>query len=718
MTSWGLQRKLFVVLLATTLLLVIILAGLWYGGSRSQLSLAESTAQSMRDQAQVELEERGKLISDFLLKSLPNQLYYFDFQGLRQTARSALDEEDVEYVLIFDDRGRIVHDGSQSLERFGQTMDDELAGAILNSTGMLVQWSDSLMDISRPILLGNDPIGGVRIGLSRAPSEAVIAAQQDAMRLRVQNSFEYQLRMLLLGFIALLLISAVLAWLVGRGLVRPIRALAGAVQDVESGHFEQIQLDNQRGDELGALMRSFDQMARTIQNQDQSIRKLAFQDALTGLPNRLMFRELLDETLMDYAETARPLGLMFIDIDNFKRINDTLGHDAGDDVLIEIAKRLQASAECNDDGQDRDRTLVARLGGDEFVALISGGDVLKRCHRLAEQILKSVGQTFAAGEQNLTLSASIGITCYPDDAQTSKLLLKCGDLAMYQAKLSGKNGYAFYSKKLTHAADRTLLLEQDLRQAIEDLQIQIAYQPIVEPRTGRLISAEALLRWQHPRLGDVPPEQFVAVAEASNLIENLGAQALDIACRDAARWQHALPGVGVAVNVSGHQLLKPGLDEQILTVVRTRGFDGTLLSIELTESSLLQDQFLASQTIENLRSQGIGIWLDDFGTGFSGLSHLRQVHVDGVKIDRSFIADMTATPDDLTLTSAIIAMAHSIGMQVIAEGVETEEQLQLLKEHSCDFVQGFLFGRAMSADALVEKFSPNKQWDDYGTTTD
>jgi diguanylate cyclase (GGDEF)-like protein len=705
MRAWGLQRKLFMVLFATALLLLLILAGLWYVGSRSQLDLAQDTTEAMREQAQAELEERGKLIIEFLLKSLPNQLYYYDFQGLRQTARAALDEQDVDYVLIFDHEGRIVHDGSQALERFGEVMEDELAAAIIASDRRLVQWTDVLVDISQPIMLGQEAIGGVRVGLSRAPSEALIAAQQSAMLDRLQGSFAYQLQMLLLGFVALLMIAAVLAWLVGRGLVRPIRSLASAVRDVESGRFDEVQLDERRGDELGALMRSFSQMTRTIQDHDKAIRRLAFQDTLTGLPNRLMFRELLDDTLAEHAASGRSLGLMFIDIDNFKRINDTLGHDAGDEALIEVARRLQVSAESSAGSSDNDRTLVARLGGDEFVALVSGGEVQQRCRRLAERILVAIGQPFAAGDQNLSLSASIGITRYPEDARTSKLLLKCGDLAMYQAKLSGKNGFSFYSEKLTRAADRTLLLEQDLRQAIEDLQIRIAYQPIVESRTGRLVAAEALLRWNHPRLGDVPPEQFVAVAEASNLIENLGAQAVDIACRDAARWQHDLPGVRVAVNVSGRQLLKPGLDQRILKAVSASGLESRLLSIELTESSLLQDQFLASRTIENLRSEGIGVWLDDFGTGFSGLSHLRQIHVDGVKIDRSFVADLTEPGDDLTLTSAIIAMAHSIGMQVIAEGVENEDQLQLLKAHSCDYVQGFLFGKAMSPEDLVRQFA-------------
>jgi diguanylate cyclase (GGDEF)-like protein len=708
MKALGLQRKFILALLAAAMALLLVLAALWFVGSRSQLALVRNTTELMRQQALAELEQRGQLSVAFLAESLTNQIYYYDLQGLRETALSALDQDDIEYVLIYDAEGRILHDGSEALVRFGEVMDDALAQAVIASEQPLSQWHDQLVDISRPVFLGRRMIGGIRIGLSRASSEAAIARRQEDMQDEVHTSFLHQLRMLLLAFLGLLVTAAVLGALVGRGLVNPIRSLARAVKDLETGRFNEIRLSTTRSDELGDLMRSFDQMARTIQSHDQAIRKLAYQDALTGLPNRLMFRELLEETLVDYTNAGRNLGLMFIDLDSFKRINDTLGHDSGDEVLIEVARRLRDCAGHSENPETSDHTLVARLGGDEFVALISGGEIVERCRRLAERILESLKQPFSAGEQNVVLSASIGITCFPDDAHNAKLLLKCGDLAMYQAKLRGKNGYAFYSDKMTLAADRLLLLEQDLRQAIEDLQIRVAYQPIVDCRTGRLIAAEALLRWKHSELGDVPPEQFVAVAEASSLIEDLGARAIRIACRDAARWQASLPGVGVAVNVSGRQLLKPGLDSLVTRAIHESGLDPGLLSVELTESSLLHDQFLASDTLGKLRSAGVGIWLDDFGTGFSGLSHLRQVQVDGVKIDRSFIADLSEDSDDLALTSAIIAMAHSIGMRVIGEGVESDHQLELLQSRGCDLAQGFLFGRAMPAEELIERFNSSR----------
>jgi diguanylate cyclase (GGDEF)-like protein len=707
MNALGLQRKFVLALLAAAMVLLLVLAALWSVGSRSQLALVRNTTEMMRQQALTGLEQRGQLSVAFLVEPLTNQIYYYDLQGLRETALAALDQDDIEYVLIYDAEGRVLHDGSEALIRFGEMMDDELAAAVIASDNPLTQWHEQLVDISRPVFLGRQRIGGVRIGLSRTGSDAAIARLQDAMQSEVRSSFLHQLRMLLLAFLGLLATAAVLGALVGRGLVNPIRNLARAVKDLESGRYNEIQLDTARGDELGDLLRSFNQMARTIQSHDQAIRKLAYQDTLTGLPNRLMFRELLEETLADYSNAGRSLGLMFIDLDSFKRINDTLGHDCGDEVLAEVARRLRDCAGQSETTDNDDRTLVARLGGDEFVALISGGEIVERCRGLAENILESLKQPFAAGKHNVVLSASIGITRFPDDAHNAKMLLKCGDLAMYQAKLRGKNGYAFYSEKMTLAADRLLLLEQDLRQAIEDLQIRIAYQPIVDCESGRLIAAEALLRWKHAELGEVPPEQFVAVAEASSLIEELGARVVRIACRDAARWQAGLPGVGVAVNVSGRQLLKPGLDALVASALGESGLDPRLLSLELTESSLLHDQFLASDALDKLRASGVGLWLDGFGTGFSGLSHLRQVRVDGVKIDRSFIADLAEGSDDLALTSAIIAMAHSIGMRVIGEGVEREDQLGLLKSRGCDLAQGFLFGRAMPVDELIERFRPS-----------
>ncbi len=704
MMRLGLQQRFALALACSALVLLLVLAGLWLAGARSnQLLLAQAT-QLMRDQALIDLQQRGEIKLRFLAESLPNPVYFYDLQALRDLSHSVLEQPDVQYVKIFDLDGRLLHDGSRTLARFGEVMDDELTLAAVSSNELLLQWRDGLLDLALPIRLGRQRIGGVRIGLSLSSVEAAIAADQANVAADLERRFVSQGRLLLLAFSLLLLAAALAGWLAGRGLVRPIRSLARAAEQLEAGRFDQIQLESRRNDELGKLVQAFSRMAKAIGQHDQDIRRLAYQDPLTGLPNRLMFRELLDDSISDYAAQAQALGLLFIDLDDFKRCNDTLGHDAGDEVLGGFAERLRAQLPVIDSDPGDGKTVIARLGGDEFVALVSGRNISERCQQLAEAILASLTEPFAAGDSSVFLSASIGITLFPEDAHNSKLLLKCGDLAMYQAKLQGKNCFSFYNDGLTSAAEEHLLLEQDLREAMRNDQVRVAYQPIIELSSGRVVGAEALLRWHHPERGDVAPERFVAVAEASSLIEELGISTLRQACRDAVAWQPVLPGVRVGVNVSGRQLLRRDLADLVEQALDETGLPAECLGLELTESSLLHDQVLASSTLGRLRRRGVHIWLDDFGTGFSGLSHLRQAQVDGVKIDRSFVADMETDRDDLALTSAIIAMAHSIGMRAIGEGVETEGQLALLKARGCDYAQGFLFSRPLPVEALISRY--------------
>ncbi|MGB0514078.1 MAG: putative bifunctional diguanylate cyclase/phosphodiesterase, partial [Wenzhouxiangellaceae bacterium] len=421
---------------------------------------------------------------------------------------------------------------------------------------------------------------------------------------------------------------------------------------------------------------------------------------------RLMFRELLDQTIADLAGGSGRLGLLFIDLDDFKRINDTLGHDSGDAVLAEFAERLRRVLSGVEEADLEIKPIVARLGGDEFVALLSGRDIRARCEYLARRILENLAAPFEVAGQAFFLSSSIGITLFPDDARSSRHLLKCGDLAMYQAKLEGKNGVAWYRDHLTATAEERLQLEQDLRIALQQDQVAVVYHPVVSMADGQVIGAEALLRWRHPVLGDIPPERFVAVAESSALINDLGHFVMLRACRDAAEWQRVQPGLRVGVNVSARQLLRRDLFSQVEEVLRETGLPADCLTLELTESSLLHDRALTAETLARLHARGTNVWLDDFGTGFSGLSHLRQLRVRGVKIDRSFIADILDDPDDLALTSAIIAMAHSIGMRVVAEGVENTRQWGLLAERGCDFAQGFLLAPPLPADQ-VPAFRPD-----------
>ncbi len=695
----GLRAKFTLSLLATTLVWVAVLTFGWISASRAIDEVLQQGADSLREQGRSALADRGVQLASFLADALTNPVYYTDLLTVREVARSALEQPDVDYVLVYDGQGRLIHDGSRDIPRFGQVMDDPFAQAAIAAGTPLIQWSEERIDASAPMAIGDLRLGGVRVGLSLARTEGILATETAGARERFRRAFSGPAHVLGLGSLILLLWIVVAGWLVARGLVRPIRDLAARAREIERGRFETVGASRRR-DELGELMRAFGRMSDAVGRHHHDIRKLAYHDSLTGLPNRLMFRELLDEAIAEFRGSGQGLALLFIDLDDFKRINDTLGHDAGDDVLIEFAARLKRALSASDAAS---KPLFARLGGDEFVALVSGDDGRSKGELAALSLLEQLKQPFVIGDKSLLVGASIGITVFPDDAHTSKLLLKHGDLAMYQAKQRGKSCYRFFAGHLTEAAEERLGLEHDLREALELGQLAVAYQPIHDLQTGRLVGAEALLRWRHARRGMVPPSIFVPIAEASGLIDTLGEWVLDRACRDTASWQHALPGLTVAVNLSARQLQRSDLGDRVRATLERHRLNPELLHLELTESSLLHDEQVAFAALGQLRATGVRVWLDDFGTGFSGLSHLRRARVDGVKIDRSFITDILTDSEDLALASAIIAMAHSLGMQVIAEGVETEAQFALLRTRGCDQAQGFWMSAAVTPEELIQR---------------
>ena len=696
--SGSLQTRFLIGMLATLLLVLGVMAGVWWQQRAAAQEQAQISREAMHQMAFTSMEHRGEGLASLLADALVNPLYYFDIVRIGEIVRSALQQPDVMYVLVFDDHGRVVHDGSHDIPGFGQAMDDPLAAEAIASVETRVQWTDRLVDVSEPILIGDERIGGVRIGLSSA---GMTALEKDAVATLSQRSEQAIQRNLLWMaglFGVLLLLGFAVSMLLSRGLLRPVRDLAEAARRMESGHFD-LGLDSQRKDEIGDLIRAFRRMGDSVSRHDRDIRRIAYGDSLTGLPNRLAFRELLDESLQKANGTDAEIVLMFVDLDDFKRINDSLGHDAGDEVLGQFAERIRHSVNLGGDQQ----SIVARFGGDEFVVKLGGPNVRDAAAHVAEAMLAELQQPMLLQGRQVFLGASIGITVFPQDGQSSSVLLKNGDIAMYQAKLAGKNCFRFYSKAMDHAVGRRVQIEHDLRGAWERGEMKLVYQPIFRLDNGQLVGAEALLRWQHPELGIIPPSVFIDVAEQSGLIEALGGRALSQACQSALRWVREGEAPFVSVNISARQLRAGNLPDVVAGVLAASGLAPSRLHLELTETTVLGDEAQAIDTLERLRSIGVKIWLDDFGTGFSGLSHLRRVPVDGVKIDRSFIADLLRDPDDLALTSAIIAMAHSLGITVVGEGVENEGQFAVLKERGCDTAQGYWLGRPMSGSELARR---------------
>ncbi len=686
---------------------LVLLAALLYAGFRTQQAgyeqLAAVSSGAMDQQAQRNLARRGQAIAQLLADALTNPVYFVDLEAIGEVARSALRQPDIDYIIVFDAQGKVLHDGSADIAAFGQTMKDEFAPAARAAKSLLVQESESRIDVTQPLFLGDDVLGGVRIGLSRAADLAAVAAARETLERGARDLAAERARALSLPLAGLLFLALAGSWLVGRLLVKPVRQLATQARAMERGRYDAAPATSRR-DEIGELIGAFHHLGQSLAAHDRDVRRLAYRDTLTGLPNRLMLRESLDQALVLGQSNGTGIALLFIDLDDFKRINDTLGHDAGDEALVQLTQRLEGCLEAVRDplqasGPSGD--LVARFGGDEFVALLAGGDARERARAFAGHVLEAVRKPLSAAGRPVHLNASIGITLFPEDAQDAQQLLKNGDIAMYQAKVHGKNCFRFFTNYMTRIAEDRLTLEQDLRAAMAARVLDVHYQPIVDLETDRIAGAEALLRWNHAERGLVPSSLFVAIAEDFGLIDELGRFALDRACRDAVQWPDVdgrLPFV--SVNLSVKQLRQPNLPAQVESALRESGLPASRLHVELTESALLDDEPLALSALAELRRMGVKIWLDDFGTGFSGLSHLRRVPVDGVKIDKSFTQDLLTDRDDLALTSAIVAMANSLSIQAIAEGVESASQLEVLKGLRCDLVQGYWLGYPMSQSEM------------------
>ena len=706
-TALRLQSRFQLVILCVLLIVFGVTALLWLRLQRIQTDAIALTRQNTHALLEEQLRSSGEAQASQLAEALANPVYYFDLDAVGTLARGALRAPDVEYVLVYDAQGRVLHDGSGDIAAFGKPMSDAMAAEIIAAHGPHTRLTPTLLDVSSPIRIGDEQLGGVRIGYSlgrfnHAEAEALVALRAQFEQLN-QRSL-----MWLLALCAVMASFALLgAMLLQRWLIQPLQQLNKAVQQTEAGDFSTPVVNSRRSDEIGDLIHAVGRMRESLARHDRDIRRVAYSDALTGMANRLAFRESLEQRLRALHGVGQQLALLFADLDDFKRINDTLGHEAGDDVLQQVALRIEQAVKLVP-GVD---VLVARCGGDEFVILLqllenhSTESVRGKAIQLAEALVRSLCEPMLLHSRQVLLGTSVGVAIFPDDAASASGLLKNGDIAMYQAKVAGKNCYRFYSRAMDQAVERRVRMEHDLRGAWERGELSLAYQPIYRTSDRVLVGAEALLRWNHPNEGAIAPSLFIDVAEQSGLIEQIGARVLLHACIEAADWP-VPEGAGeppfISVNVSARQLRSRDLVEQVISALDQSGLAPERLHLELTETAVIADEAHATDLLGRLRQLGVRVWLDDFGTGFSSLSHLRRVQVDGLKIDRSFISDLLRDPDDLVLTTAIIAMAHSMGVIVVAEGVERQGQFDLLRERDCDLVQGYWLGYPLESPQFAD----------------
>ena len=428
---------------------------------------------------------------------------------------------------------------------------------------------------------------------------------------------------------------------------------------------------------------------------EDTVKFLAYHDALTSLPNRALLEDRLEMTLAHARRSDQTLAVVFLDLDQFKLVNDTLGHSTGDVLLTQVAERLRRIVRPGD--------TIARVGGDEFVVVLADVGTIDSAVAVIERIRDSLRQPCVVGDQELRVTASLGVSVFPADGDVAGDLLRNADTAMYRAKEDGRDNCQLYTQGMGEEVLRRLTIQNDLRRAVDMKEFVVHYQPIINLTTGRISGCEALVRWQHPTRGLVQPDDFIPLAEDTGLIVPLGDHVVRTACVQLKAWQAAgLMPASVAINLSSHRLQYVNIEATIRDVLQETGLDPANLQIEITESVLMGNTEHVVRVLQNLRVMGIRISIDDFGTGYSSLSYLRRLPIDSLKVDRSFVAGIPAERDDVEIVSAIVALAHKLNLHVIAEGVETEEQASFLAEQGCQEAQGYLFGRPVPAEEFEQ----------------
>lgn len=492
--------------------------------------------------------------------------------------------------------------------------------------------------------------------------------------------------------------------------LRRLGSLTQTMRSVRQQNNFALRADVKGGDEVGELAVAFNAMLDHIQSRDASLRRelverqraetqnayLANHDSTTGLPNRRHFNELLASVRGDGTPARGHLGVLVLNLDQFKMVNDSLGNNAADQLLVEVGARMRDCV--------GEKDVVCRLGGDEFAVVFDCLQGESQAEALGKHLIDAIARPMRAQGTEVSLRASAGIALSNQEL-TAEQILRNADTAMREAKEAGKGLVRLFRPYMSDRVQHRLTLEQDLRKALERDQLHLYYQPQFDAASGKIVGAEALMRWQHPRLGNVSPVQFIPIAEESGLIVLLGAWAMQRATLDAKAWQaQGLEGVAVSVNVSARQFLEPGFVSTVLNTLEHTGLDPRLLELELTESLLVDPYGASMKNLAALNERGIALAIDDFGTGYSSMAYLKRFPMQRLKIDRSFIQNIPQETDDMAIAGAMIALGHKLGMEIVAEGVENRAQYNFLVDQSCDRIQGFLFSRPLALDDLLSSF--------------
>ncbi|MES0809758.1 EAL domain-containing protein [Roseibium sp. SCPC15] len=690
---------------------MLLVAGLFLALSVVMIMVASYL--DLRDEEQRIVSDAraiGATVSRLSVPHLTNHHYLILEQELESIAASGI----IELAQVLDPARTVTIDSDPTTSYFDEQETHPLIAMVLESGKEQLRQSRDRVEVAVPVrdMANNSLLGVAFVSVEHAPASGML------LSIWGRN---------IVITLVLLIFCIPVTFHIADNFIRPIKALTQTAHTVSDGNFD-APFPVARRDEIGVLARAYRDMVGTIRNNMAKIHELAFVDPITRLPNRECFRQHFTGNM--FARDGQPnrMAVLFVDLDRFKRVNDSYGHDHGDALLKEVAARLQRLLNASEgtgfvaddrltniDLQPGNRPAeptaqVARLGGDEFAIVVPAEKPMTNVYTLADKLVQCVEQPLEINGLTMTVGASIGVSVFPDDGEDYTAILKNADIAMYAAKRTGGNRACFYSEIERDSFSRERIrLEAELKRALLRNEIEIYFQPKVDCRSMKVVGAEVLARWAHPERGLLTPGCFIDVAEESDLITRLGDRVLELACRQGRDWLDNGQRVPLAVNVSIRQLEKPGFTSRVLDVLDFTGFPAELLQLEVTETVAMADPEGVSEAARPLLEAGITFAIDDFGTGYSSLAHLQHLPFNTFKIDRSFVSGLVTDQHSRSIVQTILAMAKSLNYEVVAEGVETEEQQAFLAEHGCTIAQGFLFARPMPADhfdAWAKAFLP------------
>jgi diguanylate cyclase (GGDEF)-like protein len=690
--------------LLLTLLAALIMLALMMAVDDSLKRFQQNSVET--DQAYMARIMRNQLEHDALLlvralgDNLGVEIYNRDLSAIGQAFERLDQTRALLYFFIYDRDGLIIHDGSASVQRFGAPVREHTPTDLRTGMSEHLLWQQDQLHLNTQVSVGAEPLAGIAVGFDYSQAMASVRAEAAALEHDEQGLFQDLRRAILITFVLLLPICMLSARWLTRALLSPLQTLTERSVRYADGERE-LSFELHRDDELGRLGSALERMRQALEQSHQQVHQMAYEDAVTGLPNRRWFQHKLNEVMHRCASVDSRFAVLFIDLDHFKQVNDTAGHERGDHLLREVSRRLRATlnAQHNRRGPE---PLLARLGGDEFVILLPGIQTSEEGADTARALAAALASPFLLNGQYFSISCSIGITVYPDDGVSASEILKHADIAMYSAKQHGRNQFAFFQRGMTEDLRERLEIQQGIRDAIDADHLFLEYQPIFDLQSGRMRCAEALLRWQHPEQGLISPARFIPIIEESDLIEDVTRWVARRAMRDLKPLLERDPAFSVSINISGAAVHQLELCDHICQLKEAHSLPDGSLCIELTETSMISHLERSETALRRWKAAGIEIWVDDFGTGYSSLAYLNSLSIDGLKIDRSFVHNLI-DGHSKPLIDAMVALADSLSIETVAEGVETEQQRETLTRMGVTFGQGFGLARPMRIEQLSEQ---------------